>query len=222
MKNKTVGTLGWLREQAEKDGFDSIRKWQNWKRYGKDFKNISLVEKIMNENKIKMKDIEMFYRFWSKVDIKDNIEECWNWKAYVNKRGYGTFKYNCATFGAHRMAYVLTKGLSNGWLQVQHLCNNGMCCNPSHLELGDNCKNVEYMIECERQSKGEKNGQSKLTEDQVREVHKLYNELRKLHPGYRQWQFTEPIAQKFNITKEEIGNIIHGRNWHYIYEEFHN
>lgn len=33
-KNKKCekGTLGWLREQAKKDGFDNIGKWQNWKR----------------------------------------------------------------------------------------------------------------------------------------------------------------------------------------------
>lgn len=32
IKKYEKGTLGWFREQANRDGFDNIRKWQNWKR----------------------------------------------------------------------------------------------------------------------------------------------------------------------------------------------
>jgi len=29
-KNFPKGSIGWLKEQAKKDGFDNIRDWQNW------------------------------------------------------------------------------------------------------------------------------------------------------------------------------------------------
>lgn len=31
-KKYEKGTLGWLREQAKKDGFDDLSKWNQWKR----------------------------------------------------------------------------------------------------------------------------------------------------------------------------------------------
>lgn len=216
-KKYEKGTLGWLREQAKKDGFDNIKSWQIWKTCRK-IKNIEQVEKTFGD-KINDENISDFYRFWSKVDIKDNKEECWNWTAYIKPEGYGQLHIEGGTIYAHRMAYVLTKGTISDGLEVQHLCNNARCCNPNHLEIGDQHKNVEYMVKCGRQAKGENISQSKMTEDQVREIHKLYKEQRRLHPLYKKWQITWPIAKKFGIIKEQVDNIISGRQWHHIYLE---
>lgn len=50
------GTLGWLREQAKKDGFDNIRRWQRWRteRANRLNRQIKLhgIEKVWTENKI--------------------------------------------------------------------------------------------------------------------------------------------------------------------------
>ncbi len=182
-------------------------------------KNIDQVEKILEENKIKIKD-GVFYRFWSKVNITENKEECWNWTASINTNGYGQFFLLYKMVSSHRMSYLLTKGSIHNGLQVQHLCNNRLCCNPNHLKLGNNSKNEQYKSKCERRNNyGENNGLSVLTDDQVREIHKLHKnagEQRRL-----KWQFTEPIAQKFGISKGNVGAIIRGKTWHHIYKEFH-
>lgn len=214
MENKEYkkGSLEWLRECARKDGFDNIRDWQNWKRLQKNIKNIYQI-KVYDNSQLSDKEREDFYRFWSKVDIKDNIEECWNWTAFIYPNGYGVFKFNCGNVLSHRMAYILSKGKIPSELQVQHLCNNPTCCNPSHLELGDNSKNMRYMIKCGRyNSYGENSSFSRLTEDQVREILKIHKE----HSELTQYE----IAKMFCISQPQISRIINGKGgigWNHVY-----
>lgn len=220
MENKIYekGSFGQFKEQAKKDGFDSIRDWQKWKRY-RNIKNIDQVENILEENNIEIKDLEIFYRFWSKVDIKDNVKDCWNWIVSTNRKGYGIFSHDKEQL-SHRIAYILTKGSISDNLQVQHFCNNSLCCNPYHLELGNQSKNMQYMIKCKRQRYV---GTPILTEDQVREIHKIYNEQRRLHPEFRRRlrKIKEPITKKFGISMSHITGIISGDRWTHIYKEFH-
>ena len=189
----------------------------------KNINNIDLVLNICKENGVEIKD-KLFYRFWSKVSIKDNIKECWNWEAYIHLTGYGYFSDvdNIGTVLVHRIAYILTKGKIQEGLQVQHQCNNRSCCNPNHLELGDNSKNIKYMYECGRGSdlKGENNGWAKLTDDKVRKIHNLF--IKGRIQEYKQWRITEPIAKKFGVSNSTIKQIINGKRWKHIYEEFHN
>lgn len=183
-------------------------------------KNIDLVEKILEENKVELKDHWTFYRFWSKVDIKEYINQCWPWIASTFPTGYGQFWLYDTMVRAHRLAFELTKGPIKDGLEVQHLCNNPVCCNPNHLELGDQAKNMQYKAKCDRANqKGDNNNNAKLKESHVREIHKLYNEQRKLHPGLKQWQITQPIAGKYGVTIDTIWYIIAGRSWKHIYDE---
>ena len=184
----------------------------------KKINNIEQVEKILEENNVEIKDPWLFYRFWNKVDIRDNKEECWNWTASLGTRGYGQFNICGKIVKANRISYLLSKGdISN--LQVQHLCNNRKCCNPNHLELGNQSKNEQHKIKCGRYNNyGENSGFSKLTEDQVREIHKIYNEQMKLYHYPKRSRIMDTIAQKFDVSKGAIYDIIKGRNWHHIYE----
>lgn len=220
-KRYEKGTLGWLKEHAKKEGFDNIRDWQNWKR-NSSIKNIDHIKKLVNENNVKIKDKHTFYRFWSKVDIR-NPDDCWNWTAAINSKCYDTFIYNGKTIYSHRMAYMMTKGSIDDGLQVQHLCNNPICCNPNHLVLGDDSNNMQYMYECSRgpDNRGEKSGMAILTDSQVRQIHKLYKEQKTCHPGFKQWQIVNPIAKAFNVSERHTKNIIAGERWSHIYEEIY-
>ena len=47
-------------------------------------------------------------RFWEKVDVKSE-DDCWEWKASKNKKGYGLFALDGKPKRSHRLAYQKRK-----------------------------------------------------------------------------------------------------------------
>ena len=81
--------------------------------------------------------------FWSKVEV-GWTDDCWDWNGSLGSAGYGQFTTGLKrgfTNIAHRMAFILTKG-DPGGDQVDHLCHNKKCCNPSHLEAVPQAENL--------------------------------------------------------------------------------
>lgn len=77
-------------------------------------------------------------RFWAKVDRAD-AAACWVWTGYRDRHGYGEFHKTVAPkqrkkIRAHRMAYELLVGPIPNDCELDHLCRNKACVNPSHLE----------------------------------------------------------------------------------------
>jgi hypothetical protein len=117
-------------------------------------------------------DIE---RFWSKVDRRGD-NECWNWKASKHWKGYGYINLSIPKKNvySHRFSWVLHYGDIPDGMFVCHKCDNGSCCNPQHLFLGTDTDNKMDMWSKNRLPKGERAGQSKLTNDQVLEARQRY------------------------------------------------
>jgi len=70
----------------------------------------------------------------------------------------------------HRHIYEQCFGEIPDNMLVRHKCDNPMCINPEHLELGTHVQNMHDMVERDRSTKGNKNPQSTLTEDDVRAI----------------------------------------------------
>jgi hypothetical protein len=60
---------------------------------------------------------------------------CWHWTRATNRGGYGvTGAGHSEKWLAHRLTYTLQVGEIPDGLELDHLCRNRSCCNPSHLE----------------------------------------------------------------------------------------
>lgn len=72
-------------------------------------------------------------RFWGKVN-KNAPNGCWEWTAGLFSNGYGQFWSSGRIVGAHRWAYEALVGPIPEGLELDHLCRNIKCVNPTHLE----------------------------------------------------------------------------------------
>lgn len=61
--------------------------------------------------------------------------------------GYGRMSLNSQTVAVHLVVYTHFYGYIPGKKQVDHLCNNRLCCNPAHLEMVSHLKNQRRRAE---------------------------------------------------------------------------
>lgn len=118
-------------------------------------------------------------KFWTKVAVSD-IEDCWEWQAGGNSKGYGTYYFNSKVSMAHRVAAFLaglvptvaapTNKKVSGF--VLHKCDNRRCCNPRHFFIGTYTDNQNDMVAKGRQKlhKGSSNSEAKFTDTEIAHI----------------------------------------------------
>jgi len=165
-----------------------------------------------------MNDLNGFYMadeqikfFWSKVDIKESINECWDWTGAKSPNGYGNVRINGLYQKAHRIAWSLANfDIPRGY-QVMHLCDNPSCCNPNHLVIGTAVNNFCDMLIKNRQqfaknkAVGERNLNAKLTDSIVRAIRSEY-------PKKNQYE----LADIYGVTQTAISSIIRNKTWRHV------
>lgn len=106
--------------------------------------------------------------FWKYVDVVLEGDDCWEWKGFRRKNGYGvtTGDGNQTTkrtqMGAHRRSWILTNGPIPRGLFVCHRCDNPPCVRPDHLFLGTHIDNMTDMHAKGREARGERAGIRRL------------------------------------------------------------
>ncbi len=157
---------------------------------------------------LNQKEIDLFERFWSKVDIPD-LFSCWIWKGYKLKdKRYGKFWYQSRDWFAHRLSWLITYGDIPENMCVLHKCDNPKCINPAHLFIGTNNDNVHDMVKKHRNSCGVgiKNSHAKLNEELVIGIRIM-----------RQCEYSYGIiANLYNVTPSTIRDIDKHRTWKHI------
>lgn len=143
-------------------------------------------------------------RFWERVDTTG---DCWLWTGACNPQGYGLLRSRTVAFLAHRMSYVLTNGKIPSGLWVLHQCDTPACVNPNHLWLGTDLDNARDKQQKGRgnQPKGEENGRCKLSEAQVLEIVRRYEN-----------ETARSLAEEFGVRIDHIFNIVGGRSWAWL------
>lgn len=153
--------------------------------------------------------IHMHIRFWNQVQKSDSPDGCWLWTGSVSAKGYG--ETSCYPNGvrirlAHRVSYFKHYGVNPGSLHVLHKCDTPGCVNPDHLYLGTNDDNVQDKYDRDRNAKGERCANSKLTVEAVREIR------RRLANGENKHQ----LARDFGVRYQTIRAVEIGRTWSHV------
>jgi hypothetical protein len=161
-----------------------------------------------------VKGLPLDVRFWARVDRR-GPDECWPWKLSRNDRGYGKIKIGGKDCIAHRTAYSIAVGPIPDGLLVCHTCDNPPCCNPAHLFVGTSADNNADMkakgrakgapkgrgngshTRPDRRPHGERNGQARLTDDEVAEV-------RRLAPYFTR----AALGERFGVSHSHITRIV--------------
>jgi hypothetical protein len=166
-----------------------------------------LVGKTNSQNKAGSKE---YISENSEIDING----CWIWKRYKDKKGYGLLTFKGNPILAHRLSYLTFVGEIPNNLFVLHTCDNPTCVNPKHLFLGNHQDNMKDRNNKNRQAKGEDNGRSKLVQEEANEIRDLYSaELEERAKG-KDFQLTQrKLAKRFKVSQTTIKDIVNNKRW---------
>jgi hypothetical protein len=166
--------------------------------------------------------------FWKKVN-KDgptmpHMESpCWLWTAGRLRKGYGQFQVADKGRKAHRIAWLITNGQIPDGLCACHRCDVPACVNPSHLFLGTHADNAAdrdakgrnnqpkgathfARLNPERMARGDKNGNSKLTDSIVATI------LTSHASGVTQ----RLLAAQCGVSRSLLSAIIKRKIWRHV------
>jgi len=172
---------------------------------------MNLIPQPSSENKTNAYNEYRDRLFWEKVEQK-GPDDCWNWTGAITGTGYGNFCIGNKRFvPAHRYAFVYKhqRPIKDG-LNICHHCDNPKCCNPNHLFEGDQSTNINDMVSKGRyvvgDHNGERNGRSKIKEDDVIRIKNLS----------MSGLTCRAIAKVIPLSYGQIARIIRGSCWRNI------
>lgn len=163
----------------------------------------------LNSRTSKAQFISMPERFWLKVD-KRGLEDCWEWKAGCDDKGYGRIYFDGKHCTTHRVSWTLENGSIPKGMCVLHRCDNPPCVNPAHLFLGthgDNSKDAARKGRS-RAPRGENANGAKLTVADVLEIRRRAKDASR---GIK-----TQLAREFGVTDGNIGMIIRRESWAWL------
>lgn len=75
------------------------------------------------------------------------LTPCWVWQGPTSGNGrggnYGRMCLDGQTVAVHIVMFVCCFGYVPGKKQIDHKCNNRLCCNPDHLEMVTHYQNMK-------------------------------------------------------------------------------
>lgn len=164
-----------------------------------------LIEQIINDP---LYDIRDDGTIWTlKNESGKQILTTWRQCDKYDHKNYKLVKYNGKNLKVHRVIYRKFKGQLNANLEINHIDGKHDNNKPDNLELVTGQQNIKHSVENKLHHFGEKQWNSILTEDIVRQIKHLY--------------FIDNIAQitisrKLKLNRHMVGDICRGKTWKHI------
>ena len=131
---------------------------------------------------------------------------CLNWPMGISATGYGIYSIGNFSYSVPRLVFnTLSTGKYDDKLVVRHKCDNRVCCNIDHLEIGSQSDNLMDASKRKRLRIGEFNNQSVFSEEQI-------NKIRGSYP----LKSTVELAKEYNTNPQTIRSIIIGKTWAHV------
>jgi len=143
--------------------------------------------------------------FYERTLLPEKEGDCWIWRGETIRGGYGRLKIKGERHIAHRLSYEIFHGKIPDQLIVRHDCDNPKCVNPNHLIIGTHKDNTGDIWARNRGNppKGEVNGQSKLTEEDIIVIRERRESIAK-------------TARRYGVSVGCIANIRSRKTWKHI------
>lgn len=133
---------------------------------------------------------------------------CVFWPFARNDAGYPVINRKGELTYVHRLICYKVHGEAPEGHETAHSCGNGHlgCVAPWHLSWKTYSDNQMDRIEHGTSNRGDQNGMSVLTEEDVREIKRLLE---------TDTSSTE-IAKMYDISKQTVSMIYHGKRWGWV------
>lgn len=121
-----------------------------------------------------------------RIALVSDTDECVIWPFSSNNNGYGTFAVGHKKWLAHRYVCFQSHGKPESeCLEAAHSCGVRKCCNPRHVRWATAAENEQDKLDHGTTTRGERHGQSRLTEDQVLEIRNASGSQRQIADAKR-------------------------------------
>lgn len=117
--------------------------------------------------------------------------------------GYGHIRFNGRERTTHSVSFEIHIGPVPEGKEVCHNCGNRACVNPRHLRVDTHIANMADKVLHGTDHRGERNGRSRLTLTQVRDI----------RGEVASGRMQNEVARSYGVSPQTINHIMRGRTW---------
>lgn len=148
--------------------------------------------------------------YYERIVLNHDIDACLIWPFNRNRHGYGRLRVGKRMKVVARMVCEHRHGPPpSPEHEAAHSCGQGHegCVARAHLSWATHAQNMADTLQHGTHNRGERDGQAKLTEADVRVI-------RTLHPGLAK----KAIARRYGVHPRTIIRILDGTSWAWLAE----
>ena len=146
------------------------------------------------------------HRYFKDVVLKFDGDDCLEWPFGIGQKGYGMLWNGKRPVGVHVLVCEHFYGKRPEAAHAAHACGNSKCCNWKHVRWASPSENNRDKKEHGTSQAGERNGNSRLTEKQVRKIKEMKGRLSQ-----------NEIAKMFSVSQKTIWMIFNEHSWSHIH-----